>query len=218
MVPQLSVFSESFIDIGESIFLSLDLQSILRARRVCVGWYKFIKSSPRIWEKVLFKLRRKFFLIDPIWMSLQREYSKEDYHELAQMFLDYLACDHGLPCYTITSYTRLLDFHIVTFIYCEPSRLIHLWEKIRGYQHPSYIMHVLIDARLHPSLAFLVQNMPSSQLQWHLDGHWDYNPGFTPLHQAAEDGNVDVVTYLTSFLKDKNPSDIKDTLLYIQQR
>ena len=209
MEPPLLAFSKSFPHLLEKILLSLHTSDIMRLTQVCKQMLTFIMQCEKIWKVVMKRLRFKYILIDPFWVTLQGKMVGEDYPKVCLKIMEYSPDNFEEKSKRILAITNLRNYHTVTILYGHLPRLVYFWRKMGYLEPPRYVLLYLACIGKNDCLHFLLEHMPN--LKSHLDGRWSGVRGDSPLHIACFYQNISTVKLLLTYYEEMPRNNYGDT-------
>ena len=167
-----------FPHLGENILRYLDIPSLMSLRGVSKSTKKIVDESRRIRE-LLRGFRKKFILLGP-WSDIQSRFESSDFPVIVSILKSYdwkkySAANH---------YLTLTNAHFINIVFGDSKRLAYFWPKIQNFQHPAFVLHVLVIYGFVDCIEFLLNNFSPEDRKSHLCGRFMERRGYTPLHEG----------------------------------
>ena len=171
--PNFSSICKGAPDVIEKILLNLPTVAIMRSRRVSREVFNIISNSKRIWKKVFQKLRRRNFLVDPVWVQIRDSYLEDSLETLCLKIMDYSRDPYDEIGKTIMETTQIINYRTFRILYGNLRRIQAFWPKMRNLDHPPFVLALLKALGQSEEVEFLRLNMPASSLA-DQKSLWDY--------------------------------------------
>ena len=184
------MISDLFVDqrfhyIRQHIFGYLDPKSLMMARASCQDWYEAIENSPKLWIRVLRKLRLSYLLIGPFWRKLVARLEVKDFQTVSHIIM---SCDWKTfqPSGTVEAFT----LHLV---YKNLDRLVNFWPFI--VDHFPKALYFIIDNQMIEIFDYFMENSEN------LDNNVIFyeESSYSPLQLACQQGNAEMVEKLLPY-------------------